>query len=229
MSKDVAALSENAAPGTRAGLRRRVAGLYAVTPDEPHTDQLARKVEEALAGGATVVQYRSKSADATLRGKQALRLFESCRRYGALFIINDDLELALAIGADGLHIGRDDGDATAVRARLPAQMLLGVSCYDRFELAIDAVHAGADYLAFGSAFASPTKPEAVRAPPDLFRRARREFAVPIVAIGGITPENARLVTEAGADAIAVITALFDAPDIAAAAARFRQLFERRQT
>jgi len=205
-----------------------VAGLYAITPEDANTGRLARKVQAALAGGASLLQYRSKSPDAAARRAQGERLLGLCRRAGVPLIVNDDLELALAIGADGVHLGREDGDVAAARARLGADRLLGVSCYDRLELAIAAVAAGADHVAFGSAFASPTKPEAVRAPPELYAQARTRLGVPIVAIGGITPENARLIIEAGADAVAVITALFDAEDIAAAAAAFRSLFQRRK-
>ena len=208
---------------------RTVAGLYAITPEDADTDRLARKVEAALAGGARLIQYRSKSLHAAARRAQAERLLGLCRRAGAPLIVNDDLELALAIGADGVHLGREDGDVAAARARLGADRLLGVSCYDRLDLAMAAVAAGADHVAFGSAFASPTKPEAVRAPTVLFAQARTRLPVPIVAIGGITLENAPLVIEAGAHAVAVITALFDAEDIAAAAAAFRGLFQRRKT
>ena len=209
------------------GPRRSVAGLYAITPEDADTDRLARKVEAALAGGARLVQYRSKSPDSEARRAQGERLLGLCRRAGVPLIINDDLELALAIGADGVHLGRDDGDVATARARLGTGRLLGVSCYDRLELAIAAVAAGADHVAFGSAFASPTKPDAVRAPPALFTQARARLRVPIVAIGGITPENAHLVIEAGADAVAVITAVFDARDVAGEAAAFKSLFHRR--
>ncbi|OFZ72693.1 MAG: thiamine-phosphate diphosphorylase [Betaproteobacteria bacterium RBG_16_64_9] len=208
---------------------RSVAGLYAITPEDADTDRLERRVQAALAGGASLVQYRSKSPDSAARRAQGERLLAVCRRAGAPLIVNDDLELALAIGADGVHLGRDDGDVAVARARLGADRLLGVSCYDRLDLAIAAVAAGADHVAFGSAFASLTKPEAVRAPPALFAQARARLQVPIVAIGGITPENAHLIIEAGADAVAVITALFDAQDVAAAAAAFRSLFQRRRS
>ena len=207
-----------------AAARLRVTGLYAITPEDPDDAHLAHKVQAALAGGARIFQYRSKSTDVAARRAQAKRLLGLCRRHSALLIINDDLELALSIGADGVHLGRDDGEVAAARARLPANTLLGVSCYDRLELAFAAVAAGADYVAFGSAFCSPTKPEAVRAAPGLFAQARARLAVPIVAIGGITPENAPVVIQAGADAVAVITALFDAEDITAAAAAFGRLF-----
>ena len=137
------------------------------------------------------------------------------------FIVNDDVELALAVRADGVHLGREDGDLAAARARLPGR-LLGASCYDRPELARRAVAAGADYVAFGSVFPSPTKPAADRAPLALFAL---ELGVPKVAIGGITLENAPQVLAAGADCVAVITDLFDAPDVAARARAYGRLFQ----
>jgi len=191
-------------------------GLYAITPE-----RLAR-VEDALASGALcALQYRAKDADAATRRRDAKRLLARCRAHGVPLIVNDDLELALAIGADGVHLGRDDGDLSLARTRLPGR-LLGVSCYDRAELAERAVAAGADYVAFGSVFPSRTKPGAVRAPLELFAR---DYGVPKVAIGGITLENARQVIAAGADGVAVITDLFDAPDVAARARQYRRLFE----
>ena len=210
------------------GARGRIAGLYAITREQADTSSLAREVEAAIAGGARVVQYRSKSADAALRRAQAEALAAVCRRARVPLIVNDDLELALAAGADGVHLGRGDGDIAAARARLGPHGLLGASCYERMDLAERAVAAGADHVAFGSVFPSPTKPGAVRAPLALFTEARARLPVPIVAIGGITPENAAAVIEAGADALAVIAAVFESPDITAAAARFRDLFERRK-
>jgi thiamine-phosphate pyrophosphorylase len=144
-------------------------------------------------------------------------------------IVNDDLWLALEVDAAGVHLGRDDGDLAAARGRLSFGKLLGASCYDRLDHAARAVAAGADYVAFGSVFASPTKPAAVRAPLTLFGEAKRRLGVPLVAIGGITLENARAVVEAGADSLAVITALFEADDIAARARGFTALFARTET
>lgn len=191
-------------------------GLYAITPERP------ARVEDALASGALcALQYRAKHADAAARRRDAEQLLARCRVHGVPLIVNDDLELALAIGADGVHLGRDDGELAAARARLPGR-LLGASCYDRAELAERAVRAGADYVAFGSVFASPTKPAAVRAPLALFAR---EFGVPKVAIGGITLDNAPPLLAAGADCLAVITDLFDAPDVAARARQYGRLFE----
>jgi len=198
-----------------------------VTPDEPDIGSLTRKVRKALAGGARILQYRNKSANAAVRREQGTVLLALCREARIPFVINDDLDLARAIGADGLHLGRDDVSIAAARAQLGEDKLLGVSCYDRLELALAAREAGADYVAFGSAFPSSSKPEATRAPLSLYREARTRLDFPIVAIGGITTENAHKVIEAGADAVAVISALFDSPDIEAAARSFSRLFDKK--
>jgi thiamine-phosphate pyrophosphorylase len=195
----------------------RLRGLYAITgPD-------LSQVERALASRALcALQYRDKSADGARREREARMLARLCRTHGVPFIINDDVELALAVDAAGVHLGRDDGDIASARLRLPGR-LLGVSCYDRLDLAQRAVAAGADYVAFGSVFASPTKPGAVRAPRALFAKARA-LGVPLVAIGGITLHNAPQVLAAGADCLAVISDLFDAPDAAARAQQYGRLF-----
>jgi len=198
-----------------------------VTPDEPDIGSLTRKVRKALAGGARILQYRNKSANAAVRREQGTVLLALCREARIPLVINDDLDLARAIGADGLHLGRDDVSIAAARAQLGEDKLLGVSCYDRLELALAAREAGADYVAFGSAFPSSSKPEATRAPLCLYREARTRLDFPIVAIGGITTENAHKVIEAGADAVAVISALFDSPDIEAAARSFSRLFDKK--
>jgi len=201
-------------------------GLYAITPDEPDTGRLLALVRSALAGGAAAIQYRAKDAPPGLRREQARALAELCRAQGVPLIVNDDVDLAREAGADGAHLGADDGDLAAARRALGPEKLLGASCYDRLELALAAKSAGADHVAFGSVFASSTKPVAVRAPLALFAEARRAVGLPLVAIGGITPENAAAVIEAGADAVAVISAVFDAPDVAARASAFKRLFER---
>lgn len=199
-------------------------GLYLVTPDCADTVRLMSLLDAALAGRPALVQYRSKLADRTVRREQALRAASLCRACAVPFIVNDDLELALEVDADGLHIGRDDGDVAAVRAALGRGRLLGVSCYDDWARAEAAVAAGADYIAFGAMFASPTKPHAVRAPLGLLRRARDELTVPVAAIGGITLDNAAQLVAAGANLLAVISDVFDAPDPAARAAAYRQCF-----
>jgi len=203
----------------------RIAGLYAITPDLADTDDLLYRVRAALAGGARVLQYRNKTADPQLRLTQARALQSLCVARGVPLIINDHLDVALAVDAAGLHLGGNDGDIAAARARLGTGKLLGVSCYDRLELAEAALAAGADHIAFGSFFVSSIKPDAVRPPPDLVTRAKKRFAVPVVGIGGITPANAPQLISAGIDAVAVISAVFAAPDIEAAAREFQSLFE----
>ena len=203
-------------------------GLYAITPEEPDTARLLVLVRAALAGGAAAIQYRGKDASAALRREQARALAELCHQAGRPLIVNDDVGLVHEVGADGAHLGAEDGDLAAARRRLGPEKLLGASCYNRLELALAAKAAGADYVAFGAVFASPTKPAAVRAPLALFAEARRVVGLPIVAIGGITPENAAAVIEAGADAVAVISAVFDAPDASARAHAFKRLFDQAQ-
>lgn len=199
-------------------------GLYAVTPDLSDTPALLRRARQALQGGVRLLQYRGKTADAACRRQQAGALLALCREWDARLIVNDDLGLALAIGADGVHLGREDGDLAAARTALGPRRLLGVSCYDALQRAREAQRAGADYAAFGSFFASSTKPAAVRAPLQLLREARRELELPLAAIGGITLANAPQLIAAGADLVAVIGDLFEAPDIAARAAAFTHLF-----
>ncbi len=205
----------------------RIAGLYAITPDLADTDDLVYRVRAALDGGAHVVQYRNKTASPQLRLTQARALQALCAARGVPLIINDHLDIAVAVDAAGLHLGGDDGDIAAARARLGAGKLLGASCYDQLELAEAAVAAGADHIAFGSFFASSVKPDAVRPPLDLVSRAKYKLAVPVVGIGGITPGNAPQLIRAGIDAVAVISAVFAAPDIEAAAREFQSLFELR--
>jgi thiamine-phosphate pyrophosphorylase len=200
-------------------------GLYAITDGLPlGIDVLLERVCAAMDGGARVVQYRDKGPDRERREHEARTLVEVCHARGVPLIVNDDVELALASGAAGVHVGRDDSAVAEARARLPAGALIGCSCYDRFDLATAAIADGADYVAFGSFFPSPTKPDAVRAPVDLLHRTRRELGVPTVAIGGITPENGAELVAGGADMLAVISAVFAAPDIRAAAKAFAPCF-----
>jgi len=203
----------------------KVAGLYAITPDLADTGELLRRVRAALSGGIRLLQYRNKAATAALRGTQARELQALCSGAGVPLIINDHLDLALECGAAGLHLGGDDGDIAAARARLGPHRLLGASCYDRIGLAEAAIAAGADHVAFGSFFPSGVKPGAARPPVDLITQARSRLRVPVVAIGGITPHNAPQLVAAGADAVAVISAVFGAADIAAAAREFQPLFD----
>jgi thiamine-phosphate pyrophosphorylase len=201
-----------------------VRGLYAVTPDTADTVALLGKVEAALEGGARLLQYRNKTADAALRLVQARALAALCRRYRVPLIVNDHVDLALVIDAEGLHLGGEDGSVAQAREKLRPDKILGVSCYRRIENALDAARLGATYVAFGGFFPSRVKPSAERTPLSLLGEAKRRLALPIVAIGGITPENAPGLIAAGADSVAVITALFDAHDVRAAAQRFSALF-----
>lgn len=204
-------------------MRKKVSGLYAVTPELADTALLTRKVEAVLRGGARVVQYRNKAADERVRHEQAFQIARLCRNAGACFIVNDSIELAHDVAANGVHLGKDDDGVEAARALLGPGKLIGVSCYNQLGRARDAVAQGADYIAFGSFFQSPTKPGAATACRDLLHAAK-EFSLPIVAIGGITPDNAAGLIEAGADAVAVVSAVFDAPDVERAARRIARLF-----
>lgn len=200
-----------------------IAGLYAITPDLNDTERLCQIVEQSIIGGAKVVQYRNKKADSMLRIAQSRALLAICRNYTVPLIINDDIKLCLAIDADGVHIGSTDGDIAATKHRI-GNKILGASCYDRFELAQNAQAAGADYVAFGACFSSSTKPNAVKADLSLFKQASG-LGVPTVAIGGITLENASDVVDAGAHAVAVISALYSAPDVKAQAMAFCRLVD----
>ncbi len=203
----------------------RVRGLYAIADTQCLSEaHLLGAVGEAIAGGARLIQYRDKGADPARRREQARALLALCRGHGIPLIVNDDVGLAAAIGADGAHIGRDDLPLADARRALGAGRLIGVSCYNELERALAAERQGADYVAFGSFFPSPTKPQAVRASLALLRAARAELRVPIVAIGGITPENGADLLAAGADALAVIDGVFNQPDIRAAAQRYARLF-----
>ena len=200
-------------------------GLYALTPETVDTEHLLTQVEAALAGGVAAVQYRDKSGDVARRHEQASELVALCRRFSVPLIVNDDLRLADLTDADGVHLGRDYGSLREARIILGRDKLIGASCYQSLELAQAAQAAGADYVAFGSFFASPTKPAAPRASLDLLRDAAPVIHVPLVAIGGITLANAPQLLDAGADCIAVLSALFDAPDIRGAARDLNLLFE----
>lgn len=210
----------------RLATKPAVAGLYAITPDLADTNELLRKVRLALQGGARVLQYRNKTADAALRLQQASALRTLTREFDTALIVNDDAALAAQVNADGVHLGGEDGSVAAARALLGESKLIGVSCYNRAPLALAAVQQGADYVAFGAFFPSNVKPNAVKAEVSMLRTARHEIHVPIVAIGGITQQNGAELTQAGADSLAVISALWDAPDIEASAKGFSTLFSR---
>lgn len=199
-------------------------GLYAITPE---TDaDLCGPVAAALRGGARLVQYRSKSVDARLRADQARQLVALCSAAGAQLIINDDVRLARDLGV-GVHLGRDDTTVADARATLGPGAVIGASCYDSLRRAHDAVADGADYVAFGSFFLSPTKPAAVRAGSELLAGARVALGVPVCAIGGITPQNGAALVAAGADMLAVLSGVFASVDVEAAARAYAGLFTSR--
>lgn len=201
-----------------------ISSLYGITPDEPDTTELLHKVRLALLGGACVLQYRNKAADGPIRLEQARALRKLTHEFSVPLIINDDAALAQQVDADGVHLGGADGSITEARARLGDDKLIGVSCYNRLALAHQAVRQGADYVAFGSFFSSTVKPDAPQATLELLMQARREIALPLVAIGGINLHNGLPLVQAGADALAVISALFDATDITTTAQNFSKLF-----
>lgn len=196
-------------------------GLYAIT-DGPRSD-LIDACTRALQGGAALLQYRDKTSDHARRRAEARELVALCADYGVPLIVNDDVDLAVAIGAPGVHLGEHDRDIASARVHLGADTIIGVSCYDSIELAREAAKNGANYLAFGAFFDSPTKPHARRAAPDLLRAAK-PLGLPLVAIGGITPDNAPALIEAGADFLAVISGVFGRADVCAAAQAYKKLF-----
>ncbi|MBS0557832.1 MAG: thiamine phosphate synthase [Proteobacteria bacterium] len=198
-------------------------GLYAIT-DGPRID-LVQACAAALRGGTALLQYRDKSLDHVRRRAEASALVALCMAHRVPLIVNDDVELAATIGASGVHLGEDDADIVSARERLGRDAIIGVSCYDSLERARDLAAAGADYLAFGAFFPSSTKPHNRRARPDLLRAAKL-LGKPLVAIGGITADNARALIEAGADFVAAISGVFGAGDAEAAARRYADLFHK---
>jgi len=200
-------------------------GLYLVTPDWDDTPRLISATRAAVKAGAVCVQYRHKGGTTSQRMEQALSLSVLLKQLGATFIVNDDAALAAAVAADGVHIGREDGDVAGVRRKYGDKLIIGVSCYNDFALAQKAAAEGASYIAFGAMFASPTKPQAVAAPLELVVRAKAELDVPVACIGGITADNALPLVEAGADWLAVITDVYAAEDTGARAARIAALYK----
>ena len=203
----------------------KLSGLYAITTP---SENLPQQVEAAIAGGARVIQYRDKSSDQPLRLEQAQQLSLICRAAKIPLIINDDVELAARVSAAGVHLGRDDIALFNARRDLGGDAIIGISCYNDLDLALQAQRQGADYIAFGSFFDSPTKPLAVRADSSLLQRAQQELQIPVVAIGGITQENGKILIEAGADMLAVISALFAQADVEQASRSFAQLFSEKK-
>lgn len=199
-------------------------GLYAITPTDLGDADLLYRVEQALDGGVAILQYRDKSSDQKKRLQQASQLKKLCSQYQATFIVNDDLELAQGVNADGVHLGANDGDLLQTRERLGDGFIIGASCYNRMDLAIEAEKNGADYVAFGAFFNSPTKPNAVTAPLTLLTEAKKNLSIPICAIGGITQHNITEVISHGADMAAVISDLFYADSICQRSKILREFF-----
>ncbi len=201
-------------------------GLYAITDTQLTPEhQLLTKVSAALLGGARLIQYRDKSTDGAARLRQACMLAELCQTFGRPLIINDDPELALACGASGVHLGQGDTDLAYARALLGKQAIIGITCHDSLELALQAQQQGADYVAFGAFFTSRSKPGVKPAPLALLLQARQQLRVPIVAIGGISVDNASQLITRGADMVAVIQDLFTATDIESRARQLATLFD----
>ena len=198
-------------------------GIYAITPDENDSAKLVRDVEEVLRAGVTWLQYRNKHADPAKQLEQAGLLRALCAMYSVPLIINDNVQLAFAVDADGVHLGGDDDSITHAREVLGSTKIIGASCYNDLHLAERAIAEGASYVAFGAVFASPTKPNAPSVALDVFREAA-QFAVPVVAIGGITADNGRQVVDAGADLLAMISGIFAAPDLTQAVRAYQQCF-----
>jgi len=200
-------------------------GLYAITDNQLiPPGELTQRVSLAISGGAAVIQYRNKDAAGPEGIAEVASLAALCRQQDVPLIINDDVELAAAVGAAGVHLGRDDVSLQAARARLGTGAIIGISCYNDLQRARQMVLSGANYVAFGRFYPSRSKPEAVLATPALLAQARRELAIPLVAIGGITPANGQALLAAGASLLAAIHGIFGQPDIAAAARCYADLF-----
>jgi thiamine-phosphate pyrophosphorylase len=204
----------------------QLSGLYAITDTTLLPgDKLLSGVADAIVGGARLIQYRDKGSDQPRRLREATQLLQLCRDHGVALIINDDVALAAEIGADGVHLGRDDTDIRLARQRLGRAAIIGVSCYNDWQRTMAARRNGADYIAFGAFFASATKPQAVSADIALLQRSNRELGIAVTAIGGITPENGAALVAAGADMLAVVQGVFAQPDIRRAAEEYARLFK----
>lgn len=200
-------------------------GLYAITDERLISEEnFSQTIEAALQGGVKIIQYRDKSKDIKKRQQQANDLRSLCTQYHALCIINDDVELATKVNADGVHLGKDDVDLSEARKKLGNDKIIGISCYNNIGLALAAQENSADYVAFGTMFSSPTKPDAICATPDIITRAKEQISIPICAIGGINEKNIPQLSKNHADMAAVISSLFSSNDIEHAARKLSKLF-----
>jgi thiamine-phosphate pyrophosphorylase len=203
-------------------------GLYLVTPNWEDTARMVRITETALHAGAAMVQYRNKDAHASLRREQGAALLGLCRRYSRPLVINDHLDLCLTLGADGVHVGGTDLSVRAVRAALGPDKIVGASCYGELDLARAAERDGASYAAFGGFYPSLVKQYSFVTAPAIVREARAELALPIVVIGGMTPDNAAPLVARGAHMVAAISSIYNAEDAERAVRAFDQLFAARE-
>jgi thiamine-phosphate pyrophosphorylase len=200
-------------------------GLYAITDTQLIPwERFAATVEAAVRGGATMVQLREKETPRAEIVRLGRELLAVTRRYGAVLIINDHPSVAQEIGADGVHVGREDPPVAEARALLGPQAIIGASCYGDVARAVEAEKAGADYVAFGTPFPSPTKPKRTDISLGIFQEAKQQVRIPVFAIGGITLANAPQIIAAGADGIAVVSGVFAAPDVESAARALARLF-----
>ena len=201
-----------------------IKGLYAITPDLADLNILIHKTQLAVEGGAFMVQYRSKIQDRDVKMQQCAAILRLCREYKIPCIVNDDVDMCRILEADGVHLGEKDDNIAEVRRILGEDAIIGSSCYDQLNRAKQAQNEGASYVAFGAMFETLTKPHAPRATLELLREAKSQIQIPIVAIGGITMNNAHDVIETGIDAIAVINSLFKAKTIKETAEIFSKMF-----
>jgi len=200
-------------------------GVYILTPEPaPTLDELEEKITATIRAGAAVVQYRSKQSNRLKRMEEAGALLSLCHAHGVPFIINDDVELAIQLNADGVHVGKEDATPQSVRRELGPQAIIGVSCYDSVARAVAATKTGADYIALGSFFPSKTKPDASRCTKKVLKDVAARVRLPVVAIGGITPENATGLLTCGADLLAVINGVFATSDVYGATQKYTKLF-----
>ena len=202
-----------------------IKGLYAITPDSADLNTLIQKTKSAIEGGAFMVQYRSKIQDRDVKMQQCAAILRLCREYEIPCIVNDDVDMCRILEADGVHLGEKDDNIAEVRHMLGEDAIIGSSCYDQLDRAKTAQKEGASYVAFGAMFPTSTKPNAPRASLALLKEAKREIQIPIVAIGGITVNNAHDVIKTGIDAIAVINSLYEAKSIKETAETFAKMFQ----
>ena len=199
-------------------------GLYVITDPTLCGDALLKKVEQAISGGAQIIQYRNKQADYKTQLKQAVALQQLCKNHNRLFLINDNVSLAVESNADGVHLGQTDGDIATARKSLGGNRIIGVTCHNDINAAKNAESRSANYVAFGRFYPSKTKPLAPHAEIEILRQAKSQLNIPIVAIGGISVENATNLITAGADMLAAIHAIFAQQNVRHAAEEFTKLF-----